>query len=351
MFIAVPLTASGDSDALTNASAGYVIDMEEGVTEAEVESAGFSYDFFFSDAMGNLDVEFASEWYDLNSSMDISIDKMHYKIGRGGEVSGDVLSYKILSDVGYSGVTAKYVIDDESPVFRTDLSDSQKKAADAIEKYFGTDTFSVGDVIEVTGDYSQKLTVSSTSTYSKVDDTYVTVTESQSEEKASLYYSLTVKYTPAGSSESKTITLFMNSSADMTMTMTYEFDTPIADLKDGDKCNVALKYTLKDSSINSYATVDGTKYAITDEVPSDKEVPTLVILEKADDITPSVIQTQVTPSEHISVDNTYSGFCEAFDELAGESDDGMGDGVLYVIAVIIIVGMVAQIIFLAIRKQ
>ncbi len=350
--LAVPLAVPDGSDAYTEGSAGYVIDVKDGASSDEISEAGVHVYMAYDSMVYGLGIPFANNWNWGNAKL--LHDAFAYTVGEGQSISGDENVFRFLDREDFQGFSLTYTANKSAAIFDAgDAGEGTAAAVAAIVECFGTDTLSEGDTLCFKGDFKSETVFEEVIVLGSASEGYYLKTGESTYQKIVSQYEVELIYTPLGG-EARSVVL----SGDLDLTAEdeteYTYESDLKDVKDGDTCTAKLKGSADLNDSVRTATVNGTGYDLmkdftVSEESSDYDVADLIADEdvylEVEDYMPEAEST-----DNVEIVKTYSGFMDMYDDINGSSskkNTGLYIGIGAAAGVVVVAGVA----FILLRKR
>ena len=360
MFFTLPLAVAVGSDAdYGTGEAGYTLEFSEKASEAELLKVDTSY-VQIAEIVG---LEIASSaGLDLRDlyATEQSMKTLKSEVSKGEKVeSGKATS---VTSQSYDITDFKVVLtSDVATVIIDDMGASPKmtEAINAIKTFFGTDTFSPGDMITITADSVKYVgATEQNAEYGEKNDTQCLQTSQKNVDNEKIVTKATIAYKPLAG-ESKSITVDVDAKSIDETTYNYVYGKDLKDVNNYDSIKVKMKMVPKSLSYNLKISVNDTDYKVDDILSEtvEMESPSIAIVKDKTDIkVNTALKTfcdNLKDSENVTTQVGYDKAESMYDSAANEvsSSGGGVNIVLIVVIVIVVIAVIGAIAFFIIKKK
>jgi len=352
MMLALPMAASFDSEAeFTEADAGYTVDISDKASDSELSAV---YKSKFTIVRGAIPDLFSDASWFWSAGGTATIESFHYLSGTGDKVEKHSTTLIQVQDVELNGFHLVLTSTKSASMLDFSSTDKEQAIADALAEHFGTDTISAGDKMEFSGNYREKTILKVEAGVVSVDDTHSVVDSMKMVAGSDVSYEITVKYTPNGSTESKSAVFSYDVKGSARANGTVAFETDVKDVKDGDATTVRTTADTTMERNKASAKIAGVTYDMSPEDASghqDQEEPSTADIITDSEEKPSTYVPSYGSSENVKVDKTYSAVESAYKDLEGDFTDNKGHTAFYIGLAVGIVAIIGVVAFVLLRKR
>ncbi len=329
----LPLSLSSDSEALTEAEAGYVIDIGGDASDSEIAAVGLSKEAFLQSAVAMACEPFETDWIKGSDTTSVSsIDSFDYRTASAERIHDDTFTEENLLDVTYTGFRIIYTFEDKCDMFLDQLNENQRAAAIAIYEKFGVSEFSKGDTVEFTGDYRLRYASESSTVYGNVDGSHSVVTDIHVRTYQYLKYDITAKLERSEGNNRISVEFEGSGYTDTETDTTSIYAVPLEDLSEGEQYALHDDNSVNKADTSAEIVISKKTYDVTNKPTSGEEdYNDTVVFLTTEDIAPDISIPTAEPSANVSIDKTYSAASDAYDELVEELTDE--DGIPWILYV------------------